>query len=122
MTRPATVDTPEATFIASVDFPVAFLRAKLNTDGTVSVAGAADLSRGSAREACSAGQPVTVVRNQAPEAVYVSSGAIAIGAAVYGAAAGKVGTTNTGEKIGLARTATTAADQRIIVERDSRIP
>lgn len=95
------------------------LRVVLGSGGTVTVAGAADREVGTAvRPSFASGENIAVdLASLEGTSVVVASGAIAIGASVYGAASGKVGTTDTGSPVGVALTAAAADGDRIEVLR-----
>lgn len=102
------------------------LRLKYLSTGKVDVAGAADVEVGTAWEPVivSSGLPGTRqnvpvwLRTAEGTAKFVANGAIAVGALVYGAASGKVGTTVNGNLVGRnMETAATADGDVIEVER-----
>lgn len=95
------------------------LRVKLNSDGTIEVATAAENDIGTAeRTAVAAGDDIAVnLASLEGTGVYVASATIAAGAEVYGSAAGKISTTNTGSPIGIALTGGGADDEIEVLRR-----
>ncbi len=83
---------------------------------TVSIAGAADKSIGTARDAAVDNGQVTVLPISGVSGVYVSAGAVALGSLVKGTAAGKVDdAVGTGEHLGIALNAAAAVDEWVLV-------
>lgn len=85
------VDTPTKSFVCDEAIAI-WLRAKMDADGRVTIAGAADQDIGvSAAATFAAGEslPIVLLSKQGTHKA-VAAGAIAAGAKVYGAAAGKV--------------------------------
>lgn len=123
------VETPEKTYQAGEAFASPYLRATRALDATLNPTGskvrigtATTLTCGTVRNACASADFVAVDRIAGrPEGTYVASEAIDIGDYVYGAAAGKVSTTATIDKIGIAVTATTADGQLVVVEHNTNI-
>lgn len=89
------------------------LRVKLTAAGELDVAGD-EASIGFAEKAAAIGDWIQVRTTRAPEFNAVASVAIAVGGPVFAAAAGKVAATGT-RRIGVARKASTAGDQVILV-------
>lgn len=90
-------------------------RVKLSAIG-VSLSGANAQSIGvTTRVGGAIGDDISINSTRSPSGIYTSDAAIAISDKIYGAADGKVGLVNTGEPIGVALTATTAADQEVAV-------
>lgn len=90
------VDTNTRTFVAGAAI-AQFLRVKLS-GGALAVAGATDKDLGTLeRPAFASGEQVSVIlRNKVGTKVMVANGALALGADVFTAAAGKVGASSTG--------------------------
>jgi len=108
-------DTGFRTFLVGTGGVTVYDRVKLSS-GTIVVAGAGEDSIGIAQETKAADAYGTVKLWSAPGTfVCRSAGAITSGAAVYGAAAGEIDDTVSGNKLGIALEAATDADQHIEV-------
>ena len=87
----------------------AYIRVKMDTDGTLVAAAGADHGCGFLTErGATSGEPATYICNNAPEFAAVASQAISIGSAVFGDASGKV-TDVSGAGLAILGTACTAA-------------
>lgn len=91
LTHPGRIDCDSASFPVAADVDV-HRRVKLDSNGAVSHAGAAEDYIGVAERSVTlaSGLPVAVRLNSAPSHVVTASAAIAVGAEVAGAADGKV--------------------------------
>lgn len=90
-------------------------RVKLSPTG-VSLSASVDQSVGvTTRLGGAIGDDISINTTGSPSGIYTSAVAIAVGDKVYGAADGKVALVATGEPIGVALTATTAADQDVAI-------
>lgn len=116
------VQTPEKTYQANGAIASSNLRVYFSA-GKALVAAAANLSMGTSRTAAADGDYVAVQRIAGlPEAVFVASGAIAVGQSVFGAAGGKVSATTSADVLGFAQTAAGADGDQILVLLDKRAP
>lgn len=100
------------------------LRVKVSSAGVVTAAGAADMDIGTTVTTTRAsGEDVTVaLASLEGTAVMTASEAIDIGEAVYGAASGKVGLTDTNHPVGIALSAAAADDDELEVLRMPIVP
>ena len=103
------VGTVEHTFKMTPAVSVGHRVTISNVDGSINLSAGTDSRLGVVTRKADAGDHTAVRLPSAPTGVYLTDTAITVGSKVYGADNGKVGTTNTNEKIGIALTTTTGS-------------